>query len=158
MLAPKGCGLLYLRREFQKRVHPVFLHGGFAAYTGATGTRNVPQILAQGVALEFHELIGRDRVEARVLALAESLRQRLQELPQVRLASPTPPHLCSAMTTIQLLNGSAQAVQQRLQRGGLVVKHVPGDQLQEALRISTHLYNTEAELDRLVVALRDALA
>ena len=77
MLAPKGTGLLYIRKEVQDRVRPVFTYSGYSAYSASSGTRNVPQIVAHGVAMEFHNTIGRPRVEARC-------RQPL------RLRAPTP--------------------------------------------------------------------
>ena len=58
MLAPKGSGLLYIRREVQDRVQPVFLYSGYGGYSASSGTRDVAGILGHGVAMEFHNLLG----------------------------------------------------------------------------------------------------
>ena len=79
MLAPKGSGLLYIRKEVQDRIQPLVLSTGYQAYTSASGTRNVCQILGHGLAMDFHNAIGRDRVEARCRALSDHLRRRLLE-------------------------------------------------------------------------------
>ena len=41
MLAPKGSGLFYIRKEAQERIQPLVLSTGYNAYTAASGTRNV---------------------------------------------------------------------------------------------------------------------
>ena len=82
MLAPKGTGLLYVRREVQERVHPMPMYSGYGVYSASSGTRNVPQILAHGMAMDFHNAIGRDRVEARCRQLSSYARQRVAEIPR----------------------------------------------------------------------------
>ena len=151
MLAPKGCGLLYLRREFQQHVKSGFLHSGLGAYTAATGTRNVPQILAHGVALDFHNLIGRQRIEERDLALARRLRERLLAVKNLEIVSSSVVSLQSGILTIKLKSATGDAAHDELfKRKGFVVKAVPGEHLEgRAIRISTHLYNTERELELL---------
>ena len=63
MLAPKGSGLLYIRKEVQDRVQPLCVSTGYQAYTSASGTRNVAGILGHGLAMDLHNAIGRDRIE-----------------------------------------------------------------------------------------------
>lgn len=152
MLGPKGCGLLYVRRDFQKQVPSVFLKAGLGAYTVASGTRNVPQILALGVALDTLAAIGLPRIEAHDLLLTRRLHEQLSTIRGVEIASSPAPELQSAMTTFQLPPGhTGTAVAEMLARKGIVVKVVPGEHLQNrALRISTHLYNTRREVDLLV--------
>ncbi len=78
MLAPKGSGLLYVRKEVQERVRPLPLRTGYQVYTASGGTRNVAGILAHGVAMDFHDTLGRDRVEARCRELRRHLREALR--------------------------------------------------------------------------------
>jgi selenocysteine lyase/cysteine desulfurase len=160
MLAPKGCGLLYLRREFQQKLKSSFLQSGMGAYTAATGTRNVPQVLAHGVAIDFHNLIGRQRIEERDLALARRLRERLLAVKNLEVVSSATPSLQSAILTVKLKSWTGDAAHDELfKRKGFVVKAVPGEHLEgRAIRISTHLYNTERELDLLVQELEQMTA
>ena len=46
MLAPKGSGLFYIRKEAQERIQPLVLSTGYNAYTAASGTRNVARFWA----------------------------------------------------------------------------------------------------------------
>jgi selenocysteine lyase/cysteine desulfurase len=157
MLAPKGSGLLYIRKGVQDRVRPLVLSTGYQAYTAASGTRNVSQILGHGLAMDFHDAIGRERVEARCLALCDHLRRRLMENSALRLLTPTQAELSSGIVTFSLLRGSNEKVDDRLHKDhDILVKVVPKPEY-NALRFSTHVYNREEELDRTADALASLL-
>src|SRR5262249_18369160 len=148
MLAPKGSGLLYIRKEVQDRVQPMLLSTGYNAYTAASGTRNVPQVLGHGLTMDFHNAVGRDRVEARCRSLCTRLRHRLGEVSGLRLLTPTQDELCGGIVTFAMAKGSNQRVYDRLHKEhAIVVKVVPKPEY-NALRFSTHIYNREEDLDR----------
>ncbi len=167
MLAPKGSGLLYVRREMQERVAPPMLSNGMHAYTGATGTRNVPTIVAHGVAIDFHNAIGRDQVEARCRQLSSLVRERLGAIPGLTCLSPAAPELSSAICTfaVDRARGDSSQIATRLfAEHRIVVKvaqgtyaYVPPEEARprnhNALRISTHIYNSERQVERLADAL-----
>ena len=148
MLAPKGSGLLYIRKEAQDRVQPLALSTGYQAYTSASGTRNVSGILGHGLAMDFHNAIGRDRIEARCRALSNHLRRRLVEISSLRLLTPTQDELSSGIVTFDLKKGKNQEIYERLHaEHDILVKVVPKPDA-NALRFSTHIYNREEDLDR----------
>jgi selenocysteine lyase/cysteine desulfurase len=148
MLAPKGSGLLYIRKEVQDRIQPMLLCTGYQAYSPASGTRNVPQVLGHGLTIDFHNAIGRDRVEARCRSLCSRLRQRLGEISGLRLLTPTQEELSGGIVSFALAKGSNQQVSERLYKEhDIVVKVVPRPEY-NALRFSTHIYNREEDLDR----------
>ena len=167
MLAPKGSGLLYIRREVQDRVHPVFLHSGYGGYSASSGTRDVAGILGHGVAMEFHNLLGRDRVEARCRELSARLRGHLEGIPKVRILTPAQPALSGAILTFSVDGLSAGPLARRLlEEHGMAVKvaqgtyaYVPDPAVEgesyNALRVSTHIYNDEADVDRLAAAVEE---
>jgi selenocysteine lyase/cysteine desulfurase len=147
MLAPKGSGLLYIRKEVQDRIQPMLLSAGYCAYTTASGTRNVPQILGHGLTMDFHNAIGRDRIEDRCRSLCAHLRERLREIPTLRLITPTDRDLSCGIVSFALTKQNNQQVCDRLHREhAIVVKVVPKPEL-NALRFSTHIYNREQDLD-----------
>jgi len=148
MLAPKGSGLLYIRKEAQERIQPLVLSTGYNAYTAASGTRNVAQILGHGLTMDFHNAIGRDRVEARCRALSNHLRRRLGEISALKLLTPTQDELSSGIATFALRTGKNQQIYERLHsKHDILVKVVPKPEY-NALRFSTHVYNREEDLDR----------
>ena len=167
MLAPKGSGLLYIRREVQDRVQPVFLYSGYAGYSASSGTRDVPGILGHGVAMEFHNLLGRDRVEARCRELSARLRGHLEPIPRVRILTPAQPQLCGGILTFSADGLSASLLARRLlEEHHMAVKvaqgtyaYVPDDDVEgesyNAIRVSTHIYNDEADVDRLAAAVAE---
>jgi len=157
MLAPKGSGLLYIRKAVQDRVRPLFLESGYRAYTASSGTRNVPAILAHGAAMEFHNTIGRDRVEARCRALSRHLRGRLEHVPDVTILTPVDERLSGGIVTISLDRGNARAVRSTMYRDyGIVLK--AGRAEYNAIRVSTHVFNDEDEIDRAVDILARVMA
>jgi isopenicillin-N epimerase len=160
MLAPKGSGLLYIRKEVQDRVQPLFVFSGYGVYSASSGTREVPNILGHGVAMDFHNTLGRSQVEARCRQLSLHLRQRLSAIPGLRLLTPSQPELSSAMVTFAVdpAKGKNSAIADRLfKEENISIKTVPSTYAVEggvppkdynALRFSTHVYNSESELDR----------
>jgi selenocysteine lyase/cysteine desulfurase len=152
MLAPKGSGLLYIRKEAQERVKPLFLRSGYQVYTGSGGTRNVAGILAHGVAMDFHDTLGRDKVEARCRELRRYLREALKRVDGVKVITPAQEELCGGILTISLERGDAGKV-----RGALADDHdvvlKRGSAEYNAIRISTHIFNDESDVDRAVAAL-----
>jgi selenocysteine lyase/cysteine desulfurase len=156
MLAPKGSGLLYVRREVQERVRPLFLRSGYGAYTASGGTRNVAGILAHGVAMDFHDTLGRDKVEARCRALRRYLRAALAPVAGVKIITPEQEDLCGGILTISLERGDAGTV-----RAALAAEHdvvlKRGSTKYNAIRISTHVFNSEADVDRAVGALAEVM-
>jgi isopenicillin-N epimerase len=171
MLAPKGSGLYYVRKEMQERITPPLLYNGMNVYTGATGTRNVPTILAHGVAMDFHNAIGRDKVEARCRQLSALVRDQLQAIPGLTCLTPAEPELSSGLCTFALdpAKGTSGQLAGRLAaEHNILVKtaqgtyaYVPAEQAKpqnyNALRIATHVYNTEEQVMRLAGALRGML-
>jgi len=108
MLAPKGTGLLYIRKEAQERIKPLFMYSGYSVYSASSGTHAVPQIAAHGVAMEFHNTIDRQRIEARWRQLSNYARQQMAEIPQLRLLTPSQ-HALSAGLVSFSLKGAAMA-------------------------------------------------
>ena len=126
MLAPKGTGLLYIRKDVQDRIRPVFTYSGYNAYSASSGTRNVPQIVAHGVAMEFHNTIGRPRIEARCRQLSAYARQRLAEIPQLTPITPSQRELSSGIVSFSLTSGSHSEVVSALQKRDIFLKPAQG--------------------------------
>lgn len=172
MLAPKGSGLLYIRREVQDRIHPISLYSGFSAYSASMGTRNVAHIIGHGVAMDFHNTLGRANVEARCRQLSNRLRSHLLQFPRLRLLTPMQVELSSGIVTFAV-DGMprAEITSQLFAKHSMIVKNAQGTyafatnpvdkakkQDYNCLRFSTHIYNSEAEVDRLASHIEDILA
>jgi selenocysteine lyase/cysteine desulfurase len=168
LLAPKGSGLLYIRKASQDRIRPATLRAGFHAYTAATGTRNVPHVLGHGLAVDFHNAIGRDRIEQRCRALQQRLRGHLETLPNLRMLTPADPALSCGILTFALTKHQSDAIAEQLfSEHRIVAKVVPPTLVVDpaiaaenynAIRLSTHIFNSEAQIDQAAAALRKLTA
>lgn len=160
--APDGTGLLYVKRDVQDRLWPTVATTGWDDEKGGArrfdrlSQRGWPQVLAVGAAMDFQNAIGRDRIEARVRALTARLRARLRELPGVRIHTSDVPELCCALTGFAFGTYKNKDVVTTLrQRHNIVVRSTEFDL--NTVRVSTHYYNTEDEVDRLVEGLEEIL-
>jgi len=170
LLAPKGTGMLYIRKQVQDRIHPLSLLKGYSAYSGSCGTRDVASILGHGTAIAFHNAIGKSRIEARCRQLSMRVRGHLQKIPRLRLLTPEQSELRSGMVTFAVDGMKNSEVHKKLwdehqiaakvAQGTYVYTEV-AEQLGEnynCLRFSTHIYNDESQVDRLAEALTSILA
>lgn len=159
LMAPKGTGLLYLSEELGRTIDPVTLESGRGAYTASTGVCSIPSVLGLGAAIDYVATIGMARVESHNLSLRSRLQAALADVPKLRVVSPAPGPLASPLLSFALSGGATGgALHQRLrERHNVEVKVVPGNWF-NGNRISTHLFNTEQDVDALVRALRAELA
>jgi selenocysteine lyase/cysteine desulfurase len=170
---PRGTGFLYVRRSILEHLEPPFLDLHAATWTAPdryeirrdarrfeSWETNVAGKIALGVAADYALSWGLDAIEARVTALAEDLRGRLQALDGVRVHD-RGLRRCG-IVTFTVDGVSAGDVQRRLAESSVntSVSHassarldLPRRGLLELVRASVHYYNTDDEMDRLVTAL-----
>jgi selenocysteine lyase/cysteine desulfurase len=156
LLAPKGSGFLYISPEWIDTLWPLVASGGWddLALKGDrfdhVGTRNDSLLIGFKAAIGFHNQIGTERIERRSRGLATRLDAGLRAEPKVRVVSPAAPEVRSAMVSFQVDGLAGTEVVQRLWKMGPVrVRHVAEHNL-DYVRLSTHVYNNPAEVDRVV--------
>jgi selenocysteine lyase/cysteine desulfurase len=159
LLGPKGTGLLYLNAEMGTTVDPIALQAGRVAYSDSSGVTNIPGVIGLGAAIDYHLDPGIAAIEAHNLALRNRLYEALKSVPRIRVVSAVPGPLASPMLSYVLPDSIDaltlhNAFREKYQ---VVVKVVPGKWF-NGHRISTHLFNTEGDVDTLVRALRAELA
>lgn len=159
LLAPTGTGLLYLSEELGRSLDIVSLDAGPAVYTGATGVTSIPSVLGLGAAVGYLSEIGIEHVEAHNLALRNHLFAALQSVPKLRVVSVPPGPLASPLLAYTLPEDVESRAFQQLMRDkhNIELKVVPKNWF-NGNRVSTHLFNTEKDVDALVAALKMELA
>ena len=159
LCGPKGTGLLYLSAALGDRVLPVQLQAGRAAYSASNGVRSLPSVMGLADSLDYLLAIGTARIEAHDLRLAARVREGLLRIPKLRVVSPPPGPRASPLVTYELPPSvPAGELRARLyEKHRVYVKVVPANFL-NGQRISTHLFNTDEDVDRLHAALRAELA
>lgn len=154
LLGPKETGIVYLRKSIQDRINPVFLASGNASYSASSGTRNVANFIGLGETLEWHEIINKTKIEARVLELAAYCRELLKEVNGLEIISPIDISLASAMVSVRLLETNNRDVYNAMKKNNIIIKLLPK---YNALRFSMHMFNTQDDIKKLVEQLNTLL-
>jgi selenocysteine lyase/cysteine desulfurase len=159
LLAPKGTGLLYLSEELGKAIDPIALQGGRAAYSESSGVTSIPSVLGVGAAISYLSDIGIAAIESHNLALRNRLFVALESVAKLRVVSAQPGPLASPLLTFALPNDiKSDDLHKRLRdKHSVQLKVVPKNWL-NGNRVSTHLFNTEKDVDTLISALEIELA
>ena len=171
---PHETGLLWIRGDKMNQVTPrqvgayssddIDLNNpGLFKYTAGAhryeyGTRNAASVLAVAEAMRFQNEIGRDRIAARGHALADRVRAGFEKIDSVEILTPADPTLRGSILTFRTPKMAYGKIFERL----LVDHHLRTRPVSEvglnALRVSTHLFNSPEECDHLVAALGEVLA
>lgn len=153
LLAPKGTGILYVKRDVQPRFWNTLASGGFDDdSTGAFrfmhyGTGSVPVVQGLVAALNFIKDIGIDRIERWDLMLANRLRDGLAQSKNARLSSPVDRRFASAITTFAVNGRTGRELQDALWARKIRVR-AQGEP--RGVRLSAHLYVSPADIDRVL--------
>jgi isopenicillin-N epimerase len=186
MLAPTGAGFLVIGPGNEDRLESLHVSWGYKVdqypigeaatasrnpdtldafgstprtrYLEFEGTRDVCPWVTVPDAIDFQAEIGVERIRNRIAELVEFTRRRIGAV-GLRLATPTAAGMHGSMTAFELpFRGPAKATALRQ----AIWKHrieVPVIERPDRLmiRVSTHFYNTFAEIDRLADVLPAAL-
>jgi selenocysteine lyase/cysteine desulfurase len=160
LCAPTGAGLLYLRRASQDRLWPTVVAGGWddpkrgAARYDRQSQRAHPIVIAQGAAIDFQSAIGRDRLEARVRGLCAYARKTLSAIPGIKYHTSANAELNSALLAFSVGSLKNADIVETLKKRHRIWTRTMEYNL-NAIRIATHVYNTESQIDALANALED---
>jgi selenocysteine lyase/cysteine desulfurase len=152
LYAPKGTGMLYVKRDKIGKVWPLFAaeekQKTDIRKFEEVGTHSAAPRLAIGEALLFHNGIGGKRKEARLRYLTRYWMDKLKGTPKIRFNTSFDPSQMCAIGNVQI-----EGLDQTKIAGYLFSKHriftVPiiHEEFQ-GLRITPNLYTTLGELDR----------
>ncbi len=150
LMAPKGTGFLYLRRDVQERFWTTLAstawndHEKGAFRFGQYGTGNVAVVEGLVTAMQFVTRLGVDRIARWDAMLTSRLRDGLGRIPAARITSPTHPQLTAALTTFRVEGVTAKALQDALWTRNVRVR---AQNDQNGIRLSAHLYVSPADID-----------
>ena len=151
LLGPKETGFLYLRKDFQPLIQPVFSSGGYSSYTQSSGTRNVATIIGLGAALDWHTSIGVDKIRDQTLVVRNHCLEGLKKIGGLKILSPENKAMATGMVSFELLNTINSDVYNRLKEQEIIVKILPQH---NAIRISCHVFVSVGEIDKFLAALQ----
>ena len=167
IMAPQGTGGCYIRRDRIEWVKPSWigshsqkdfdLVGGLTLLDEAKrfefGTRNLADQGGFGKALDLWQAIGWANVFAAIEAYTDRMKAALSALPGVILETPLPYAKSAGIVTISVPGfTSAGLSTSLLEHERILVSPLEHDT--SMIRISTHVFNTHEEIDRLVHGIR----
>ncbi len=158
LLAPKGTGILYIRRDAQKRFWTTLASYQWANEADGAfrfmqyGTGSVALIDGLLAAIDIAERHGMERVERWNRTLALRLRSGLRRIPGAKLTSPDDDRLASAITTFRVDGMKARDLQNALWEQRIRVR-AQGDD--KGVRLSAHIYVNEGDIDRVLGVVAD---
>lgn len=170
--APHGTGMLYVRKDRLDEVIPTevgaysnsdFVIPDSLGYTPTAqryepGTRDVESVVGMKAAMEFMMSIGMDRVAAYTESIGRYLHEQLAALPGVEVLTPSAAGLRGAMTTFKTSTVKYDELYRGLLQDHKLRCRIVTEQGLDALRVSTHIFNSRADCDRVVEGTKALLA
>jgi L-cysteine/cystine lyase len=166
IMGPQATGIFFVRRDMLEWLKPSWIgshsqeemdnDGGLVLKKSARrfefGTRNIADLAGLNKALQIWEEIGWEKVYRRIAEYTDYMKRRLLEVPALELFTPVPYARSSGIVTYRIPGVSASPQCRSLMEHEriLVAPAGPDD---ESIRVSTHVFNTEEECDRLVAGL-----
>jgi selenocysteine lyase/cysteine desulfurase len=152
LLAPKGTGMVYIRRGVQDRFWSTLATSGFDDREAGAfrfmhfGTGSLPAVLGLLAAVRFMTRLGVERIERWDTMLSKRLREGLARIPHARLSSPADLRFASAMTTFGVAGRTSNELQDELWKKKIRVR-AQGDW---GVRLSAHFYVATKDIDRVL--------
>jgi len=152
LFAPKGTGMLYVRREKIDKIWPLMAADKKQKTDirkfEEIGTHSAAMHLAIGEAILFHEGIGGKRKEARLRYLSRYWMNRLKNLPNVRFNTSFDSDQSCGIANVEIVGVDPVALAAYLMnRHKLFTVPIVHDEFR-GLRITPNVYTTLSELDR----------
>jgi len=154
LMGPKETGFLYVNKKLQDKVHPVFTASGFSVYSASSGTRNVATIIGLGLAIDFHNSIGTDKIQERTLQLRNYCLAELKKLKGLKIISPEARSLSTGIVSFSLNSVKNVNIFNTLKDQDIIVKLLSQH---NGIRISCHVFVSKKDIDQFVKALKPLL-
>ena len=165
LLGPNGTGALYVNPERRDGLEPLFSTNEIESRRAMERsplarfnlvTHNPGLVAGLSESARLASQIGIRNIEERAMLLADHLRREVASVPGCTLLSPTSRESACGLVTVSLEGWPpadlTTALQERLSVVGRTV-HDP-----DGIRFSTHFFNTEEEVERVVEALKQLSA
>ena len=155
LMGPFENGLLYVNKAYIPRIWPNIIGGGWKEAKTVDenicvlGQRNETSTAALPEIIQFHHGIGVKNIEQRVQQLNAYLKEQIQlKLPNASFVTPLSTELSGGIVIINLPDKDPTEITQKLyDKYGIASAPAGG------IRLSPHIYNTLADIDRVVKAL-----
>lgn len=175
MLGPSGTGFLYVREDLLDTLQAYWVgaHSDtgwdllttpvtFKGYAGSAhrydfGTPNAALYAGVEETITFLEETGMDKIEKRIKQLSTHLQQKLVDLGgKIDMLTTREDISRAGMVTFRIAGKDFAEVNKLAAKNNFRIRAVPESNL-NALRVSTHIYNSPDEIDRFAAFVRTAI-
>ncbi len=160
--APLGAGLLYVKEDKIAQIRPLMAgaikEAGDIRRLNHTGTLSVASDLAIGNAIDYYQLLGPERKEARLRFLQHYWTSRVREMPGVLLNTPAAPERACGIANVGIAGMSPTALAEVLMKKYRIWTVAIDGAGVQGCRITPNVYTSLAELDVLVRAITELSA
>lgn len=172
MLGPKGAGFLYVRKDFQDTLQPLFAGAGSddakwnmaipspaitgyypSAHRYYNGTSNIGIYKGAEASIDFIHSIGSERVYERITALGNYMHDNLLNTDRIEMLTPVEAGSRCGMTGFRIKGIQFDQFYTRALEQDIRIRVMPENNL-NSLRVSTHIYNSREEIDRLIALIK----
>ncbi|HRG78215.1 MAG TPA: aminotransferase class V-fold PLP-dependent enzyme [Cyclobacteriaceae bacterium] len=152
MGAPAGTGFLYVKSDRMKDVWTTIASGRWDNHEDEgfrftqRGTGNFPVLKGLEASLDFHNEIGPQKVYDRIKFLGLRLRSGLRKINKVKIYSPEEEAMCAGITVYNVQGMTGAQLQEEYWTRGRMRPRASGPEF--GVRHCTHIFNSEAEIDK----------
>ena len=164
MMAAQHTGFLFLRNDAADRVQPLVYTGSSDPDRAIEGARKLEQRgstsysdrVSIGAALDFHNKLTREAVEARLRYLSLQLRQGLREIDGVTVYGSDNPDLSMALVSFSVKDQNPSDIVGRLwyRRPSIYIRTVGAAGDFSGVRATLHVMNTAEQVETLISRVR----
>jgi selenocysteine lyase/cysteine desulfurase len=158
MSAPFGSGLLYIKKDKIKNVWALLSNnepdGPDIRKFESLGTRSFASEMAIGAAVDFHEMIGAKRKEARLRFLKDYWVDQVKDLSGVKFNQPKSKHLSCAIASLSIEGKKPEEVTSELFAKFKIHTTAINWENIHGARVTPNVYTSLKDLDRLVKAVK----
>ena len=156
LLAPKGTGFLYINKDAASKIQPVEWLDGKTYVAGSSGIGPLPLIVGLGAAIEAAQKRGIATSEAKNLRLRNRAYEGLKKVAKAQVLSAPPGSVATALITFRLPDGvdNRQFFATMINKYNVILRGVPKI---KGIRMSPHVFNTEADIDAALKAITTEL-
>lgn len=160
-MGPLEAGMLYVRADRIAQLWPSVVTAGWSdELKGARkfevlGQRDDPRIVAFEAGVDFLNLVGMKNIEARMRALATHLKRGLTEVPGLTLKTNMEAELSGGVVKFHLPRVPVKQAYDTLWTRHRISGAMTAAGDAQGIRLCPHVYNSIAELDRVIHAVRE---
>ncbi len=158
LFAPKGIGIFYAKKEQQELLKPLIVARGYKDPSIRRlenyNTRNLPELLGLGAAIDYRNSIGEDRIHKRTYELKDYFLKAIESSDLIVTKTPSSNDLSAGIQVVEIKGKDVQVVKEELFNDFGIDSRPMSKFGLNAVRLSFAIFIRKEDIDHLVTALK----